>query len=74
MHLLELPNPDNKYSYSVAFIGGRVEKVFKLASRAKKKKKNEKIVILLMTCKIFIVSLLHFELKIYNYTKIIIIE
>jgi hypothetical protein len=36
-----------------------------------KKKKN---VLLLFTCNIFGVSLLRFELKIYNYTNIMIIK
>jgi hypothetical protein len=35
-------------------------------------KKIKKIVLLLMTCNIFVVSLLRFELKIYNYTNIMI--
>jgi hypothetical protein len=38
------------------------------------KKIRKKIVLLLMTCNIFIVLLLHFELKIYNYTNIMIIK
>jgi hypothetical protein len=38
--------------------------------RAKKKE----IFLLLMTCNIFVVSLLRFELKIYNYINIIIIK
>jgi hypothetical protein len=38
------------------------------------KKKKWKIVLLLMTCNKFVVSLLRFELKIYNYTNIMIIK
>jgi hypothetical protein len=34
--------------------------------------KKKKIVLLFMTCNIFVVSLLLFELKIYNYTNIMI--
>jgi hypothetical protein len=37
-------------------------------------KKIKKIVLLLMTCNIFVVSLLCFELKIYNYTNIMKIK
>jgi hypothetical protein len=36
--------------------------------------KKKKIVLLLMTCNIFVVSLLRFELEIYNYTNIMIIK
>jgi hypothetical protein len=38
------------------------------------KKKIKKNILLLMTCNIFVVSLLRFELKIYNYTNIMIIK
>jgi hypothetical protein len=59
------------YSFVFSFI--RIKSVV-LEKRPRDKKKKKNIVLLLMTCNIFVVSILRFELKIYNYTNIMIIK